>query len=483
MKKYYILYTALILSLISCSDFLEEKSKDLVIPKTVSEYKEFILGEAYYNNTDLTHYLDVMTDDVDEYLDQTRFLSNDDRKATYGYYTWQEDTEIDFDGSRKNDNAWKKLYHRILISNIIIDNIGDIDGNINEKDDLKAEAHFFKAYSYFMLANLYGKPYNKETAESDLCVPINNESSVEDIYYKRESVAKVYKEIEDNIEESIRLFEKSGIDKSKFRINKYAAYLLAARTYLFEKKYQEAIDNATKVIDLKGTLYNLNEYSAISFINEKNPEILFSFQTYSFSKYNYDYKTSYRAAPELMNLYAKNDIRKTCFFKDYPKGYMPLKWASNTSVYGFTFRTAEAYLIRAEANAELDKKDLAMADIDILKQKRYFYGDRTEKDAEGNDITVTYSFSKEQAANKEEAIEKVRNHRRMELCFEYSRWFDLRRWGGKKIVHTYTDTKSGDKKTFILEKDDPAYTLQVPKMVTERNNSMKKNERPEREGK
>lgn len=79
MKKYYLLYIALILSLISCSDFLEEKSKDLVIPKTVNEYKEFILGEAYYNGLDYTKYLDVMSDDIDEYIDPTQLFSNDDR--------------------------------------------------------------------------------------------------------------------------------------------------------------------------------------------------------------------------------------------------------------------------------------------------------------------------------------------------------------------------------------------------------------------
>jgi len=105
MKKYYISYIVLILSLLSCSDFLEEKSQDLIIPKTASEFKEFILGEAYNNGSDLNQYLDVMTDDVIEYIDKSQMYSNDSRKETYGYYTWQADAELNFDGGRRNDNA------------------------------------------------------------------------------------------------------------------------------------------------------------------------------------------------------------------------------------------------------------------------------------------------------------------------------------------------------------------------------------------
>ena len=44
MKRYIRLLGVL---LILFSDFLEEKSQDLIIPKSVKDYREFLFGEAY----------------------------------------------------------------------------------------------------------------------------------------------------------------------------------------------------------------------------------------------------------------------------------------------------------------------------------------------------------------------------------------------------------------------------------------------------
>ena len=62
MKK--LIYIIVVVLFSSCGDFLEGSSQDLIIPKTVKDYSEFLFGEGYIrNNTSIHTYLDIMTDD------------------------------------------------------------------------------------------------------------------------------------------------------------------------------------------------------------------------------------------------------------------------------------------------------------------------------------------------------------------------------------------------------------------------------------
>ena len=65
MKK--LIYIIIVVFFSSCENFLEESSQDLIIPKTVKDYSEFLFGEGYIrDNTSIHTYLDIMTDDVEE---------------------------------------------------------------------------------------------------------------------------------------------------------------------------------------------------------------------------------------------------------------------------------------------------------------------------------------------------------------------------------------------------------------------------------
>lgn len=43
------------------------------------------------------------------------------------------------------------------MTNIILDQLYTMNGTDMERQDLAGEAYFMRAFSYFMLANLYGK--------------------------------------------------------------------------------------------------------------------------------------------------------------------------------------------------------------------------------------------------------------------------------------------------------------------------------------
>ncbi len=110
------------------------------------------------------------------------------------------------------------------------------------------------------------------------------------------------------------------------------------------------------------------------------------------------------------------EVRRSC------TGYYSKKYRS-ASYWGSTtggtnsnkiyFRLAEAYLNLAEANCELNKLDEAITALDMIRER-----------AGQPKISLVPGFEK----TKDFLLERIRNERRVELCFEGHRFFDQRRW-------------------------------------------------------
>ncbi|WP_294142809.1 RagB/SusD family nutrient uptake outer membrane protein [uncultured Sanguibacteroides sp.] len=450
----------------SCGDFLEEKSQDLIIPKTVKDYSEFLFGEGYIrDNIKMHEYLDIMTDDVEEKAESYPMMAMDIRSDGYGYYCWQPNPEYRFTGVLNADNAWEVYYNKILIANNIINLIDKADGSEADKKDLKGEAYFLRAYAYFMLVNLYGEPYEKATADRALGIPLNFDNNVQERFFVRESVARSYKQIEDDLKESIRLLEETNYTKKVFRVSRAAAYLLASRVYLYMKDYKNTIEYADKVLGVNANLYDISvmgEEDVV--ISPSNPEIIWTYGNYDISYLSQANRGCFPVSNVFYNSFDDDDLRKTCYFKEEWNEVSVNKSKANSGMYGFAFRTAEAYLNRAEANAELGNTQLALDDLKHLRQYRF-----------KKEVPLT--------ATKETIVDLVRAERRFELCYEQHRWFDLRRWDRPRIEHTYTlDIMTGQKEKFVLEKDDEAYTLPLPVEVSEFDYGLENIKRPERKG-
>ncbi len=129
--------------------------------------------------------------------------------------------------------------------------------------------------------------------------------------------------------------------------------------------------------------------------------------------------------------------------------------------YGKVFRLAEAHLNRAEAFAYLDEVGDAMDDINEIRRNRFENGKDYELDTD----------------DKQAAINYIRNERRMELSFEYHRWFDLRRYGMPRLVHKYGFP--GEEVEYVLEEKSKAYTLPIPLSVTRLNKVIEQIDRPD----
>lgn len=482
MKKViYISFFLMCAALSSCSNFLEESSQDLMIPKSVKDYKELFFGEVMKNGEILHPYLEYMTDDVADqcyYGSSPMLISNDWRESVWSYYTWQQNPEVGISNEFTADAAWTSYFHKILMTNIILDGIYDMTGTEEERIDLAGEAYFMRAFSYFMLANLYGRPYDPATADKDLCVPINDEISLSDKMMKRATNAAVYSKIESDIIRAIQCFKSTDSKKGIFRPNLAGAYLLASRISLFRKDYPQTILYSDSVI--KNAPQGLNklpeEKSNNSvFLSYSNKEILFSYGTTTLESYmqkDFTYKGNLLVATDLIAQYDEADLRLSHYFH-HTKGsqrrpvkkdiefYIPAKWSRTSStVYSNAFRLAEAYLNRAEAYAELGNTEKALADINTLRDHRMKTGTPH--------LTV----------DNDGIVATVRKERRRELAFEGFRWFDLRRYGCPPLEHTYSSTETegaGDK--FKLE-DKELYILPIPKSERDRNTMIEIFNRP-----
>ena len=483
MKKYSLYLLLLTYTLSSCSDFLEESSQDLMIPKSVKDYKELIFGEVFANKEVLHPYLDYMTDDVKDhcyYGTTPTPLYPDSRESVWAYYTWQPNPEIGFIGEYTEDIAWTSYYHKILMTNIILEDLPKMNGSHAEQQDLTGEACFMRAHSYFMLANLYGTPYEPATAENDPCVPINDEISISDKMMKRATNANVYARIEADINRAIQSFKQGEGEKSIFRPNLTASYLLASRIALFQKKYDKTILYADSV--LRNTSHTLQKFAAGKperrFLSSANREIVFSFGTTThefFMKDNFAYKGLLVVSDELLNLYTADDYRLNTYFtlitgsQKKPAAltytfYIPTKWfRTSPTAYSKAFRLSEAYLNRAEAYAEQGNTNKALADLTELRTYRM------------KDGTATV------VVDGDGLIAAVRKERRREFAFEEFRWFDLRRYGCPPLQHIYSSSEQNVAGDLYKLQDKKSYILPVPRSERERNTAIELFDRPESE--
>ena len=311
------------LALASCSDFLKESSQDQIRPKNASDYKELIAGEIYYKMNEYSPqnaWLDAMTDDCEELAKKASTFAPDKRIAAFGYYTWQQEPERQREGVLNSDGAWGLYYHQIFTCNMILNDVDDMEGTLEEKAQVKAEAYMIRAYAYYMLVNLYGEPYDPKTADKAAGVPVNGLIGVENKKFKRESVAAIYDQILTNGENALKQFEICGDGNSVFRWNKAAAEVFLSRVCLYMQNWEDAAKYANAALSIKADIWDLNQkavddasidsYSYMDrFFTSRNPEILFTFG-YSTEIFSAEGAGScYPPSAELLAMYIDGDLR------------------------------------------------------------------------------------------------------------------------------------------------------------------------------
>ncbi|WP_026207834.1 MULTISPECIES: RagB/SusD family nutrient uptake outer membrane protein [Butyricimonas] len=492
MKRIIILLFAL--GLFGCSDFLKESSQDEIRPSTVDDMDQLLNGEAY---TELyTDYLlgitDIFTDDIQcrgasiYYPDDKTKLERERWK-----FGWQKDM-FDEGGGGNIVSYWELPYRKIKGCNVVLDYLDKVRGDDTRRENLRGEALTLRGFYYLMLVNFFGQPYNAGDPEKNLGVPLKLHMDVTEELFPRESVATVYRQIEQDLLEGNRLLEENDFAKSLHRMNHIAAKAILSRMYLYMEDWDNALKYADEVLKVKPNLLTLamfrnpDDNTSSEGVYNKNTldEVIWYRAENGYANMRALAASPYSASDDLLRLYEVSpagkvlDLRYNTYFTNYTD-YNSFDFISmsfkrvpdivckdrNDGCLGI--RTAEMYLNRAEAyihkyivsdNEEFREK--ALSDLNFLREHRYDTRTTTyipvDKDGE-----ALLNFYKEE--------------RRRELCGEGNhRWFDLRRYGMPELEHIYF-LNLGEEQKFTLQANSPRYVLPIPQQVLEYNRELEQN--------
>lgn len=497
MKK--LIYILIGICCMGCGNFLDDYSQDLVVPKSVSDLDEVLLGSGYlpYGKADrlagggVGWWLHILDDDINTAI-RSSSRSGDLSYMSgnyYGYFAWQLEVGRNYAKTSINadNDLWSTMYTRINAANIILSEIDKVD-KPTEKEVMdgwrvRGEALFLRAQFYLMLVNVYANAFDPDNAATTLGVPLKLTEYVEHdpdktTQFERTPVARVYAQIVKDLQEAVSCFEKGTKPKSTFRASREAALLLLSRTYLYMQDWSAAQKAASGLLALNNELQGYVGWDSTAMVTIESPEVLFTQGKQILQRAILGISGEFCVTDDLYRLYDSLDMRKSVYFNYLDSVGLNLKYerGSDPSYLGdiFMLRTAEGYLNLAEAYAMQGDAANASVYLNKLREKRI-------KDY----IPQTYGM--------DEIINEVRNERRKELCFEGHRWFDLRRYAvckkapfQKVIDHVYArydvDNRNQfiDAEVFRLEKGDPAYTFAIPKSVIEFDLGMPDNPREKR---
>ncbi len=326
-----------------------------------------------------------------------------------------------------NLTMWSTIYQVIYQANSILEGIEGSPLSATLKNQLKGEALFVRAVSHFYLVNLYGD------------VPLILKTDVtENSVAARTEAEDVYKSIEQDLAAAVPLLAPDygyANGGTRTRANKWAAHAMLARVYLYRGNYAAAVTHSSTVI-ARSELYRMPALDQV--FPATSEEAILQFYT---NVYNHTYiqdqlspstdasavGPSYVLRDELLSSFEPGDARRAAWTGDitynnktyaYPSKYKRNSYTTSGALeYEMFLRLGEQYLIRAEANAQLNNIDEAHQDLEAVRGRA--------------------GLGRPAADDKAEMLLAIEKERRVELFAEYGhRWFDLKRTGRVNTVMT-----------------------------------------------
>ena len=260
MKKsiIYLLGIAVVIpAFMSCSDFLDQ-NPDLRTTLDSEEKIANILVSAYISGAGSYQLVaELSSDNVCDYG-----ITKNYNQFYQDVYEWAEEVTSNNDAPR---NIWSSNYNNIANANQALSAIEELGGPTTTRlKASKGEALICRAYSHFVLANMFCMPYTPATAGNCLGIPYMDHAETDlNPRYERGTLQKVYEMIGKDIEAAIPLIDDTAYSVPKYHFNYKAACCFASRYYLFMQDWGNAIKYATMALTSNPSSL-LRDYSAIA---------------------------------------------------------------------------------------------------------------------------------------------------------------------------------------------------------------------------
>ena len=486
----FIIIFAVSVTFLSCNDFLSKSPDNRTQMDNIEKISQLLVS-AYPS----ANYSTLAELSSDNFVDNNSILpvtlssfeAMDDQ-----IYAWQDATKSTDEDSPSD--VWVKCYAAIAAANhalAAIDELQVANANINF-DAQKGEALVCRAYSHFILVNVFSQAY-KDDAASSLDVGIPYATTPETVVqgtYNRETVTSVYQKIQTDLETGLDLISDDSYKVPNYHFNQKAAHAFAARFFLYKRDYQKVLTHANRVLNSDPTnqMRNWTKYYGSTteigydYIDANLPcNLLIMPTTSTFNRifgtrygHNGDamYGSTYGSGPTWSGslpcfagkLYVSVQQDYGVFF---PKCDEMFEYTDKVAGIGYThvtraeFTIDETLLCRAEALVYLNRISEAVGDLQIWNKSHLAPNDLTQDLIKSFYVSGNTLFVKKLNAGKMSTsftvsatqlpfVNCILHFRRIETIFDGYRWFDLKRYGieithgiGRTQVETltYNDTR------------------------------------------
>lgn len=317
-------------------------------------------------------------------------------------------------------NFWLKPYSLIYHANAILEGI-EVSATLTPSlaEQLKSEAHFIRAFSYFYLVNLFG--------DVPLLTTTNHTANAQK---PRSPVSEIYGLIKEDLRVAKAGLPPAYPSGDRFRPTKWAATTLLARIYLYLQNWQEAEAEASGVLDSGN--FSLENQPAQTFASNSTETIWQLapveqgfFTTEGLYFLPFFSLPNYALSESLFFAFEPGDQRKenwigidssSGFHLHYPFKYkQKYDFGTGSPEYYIVFRLAELYLLRAEARAQMAMLPQALEDLNTVRNRA--------------------AIAPLALSDQSTLLAAIEKERKTELFAEWGhRWFDLIRTGRANAV-------------------------------------------------
>lgn len=324
-------------------------------------------------------------------------------------------------------SAWSAIYRTILAANYLLETVPTLSDPLltaDRKNQIQGEALAIRALSYFDLVRGWG---GVQLVLKPTRTPADNTG------IPRSSVADTYAQVLKDLTAAEPLLSATT---NRNRVTRKTVWALRARYHLYRQEWEQAASYATKVIEDAGNYKLAKPFNTFFAGNAvATPESVFELAySNSFKNGHFNWwlppalsgRREWAPGTQLVTLLndpAVGGNRKELIAQTAPPGnlwYGKLYYRTPTGTDpAYIIRLAELFLIRSEANAQLDKPALALADLNAVRDRA--------------------GLAASPASTKDALLLAIENERRMEFAFESDRWFDLIRRGRVAAVLGITD--------------------------------------------
>lgn len=344
------------------------------------------------------------------------------------YYVWDVNGLV----NQVSDQLWNGEFKKIFTANLVLTNIDQVSGDEATRQRVKADAHFIRAYSYWVLANHYCAPYTTANLNS-LGLPIKKTVEYTESL-KRATLKETYDFILSDIVEAQKVAIDDVESLKPWRISKKAIAAFMSRFYLFTGELDNSLAQANNA--LASTNVKLVDFNTIKAGNSRsytNPAVtqahveLNDWQANKFLYWSESYYTRY--VYTTAQWYVPSTALVGLYDKQYDLRYKDFVIPNGGRRFSVITPATDRYTVFADGAyipAGFTRAEVLLNKAEVLARK----GDVTGAMDAVNTLYIqrmSNSNIKLTAANKDEAIKKILEERRREMPFAM-RWYDIRRY-------------------------------------------------------